>query len=347
MHELLIRKEDRLLIIAPHPDDESIGTGGLLALYANQSDVWLLTDGCIGGEEEADSISQRRKSEFINAVEYLHVSDYRMFGLRDGSLSGRISLLEKEPLLEYTKIFVPSEKDRHPDHMSAYQMVIQALEFQRIKDIEVYQYEIAAPLSYYSHVLDITGVMQQKQEAISKHGSQTKQMDYVTLATSLNAYRACSIGYRNSYLEVYCRASFNNGTNNDLLIAQKYQKFKNFFIAYDIWIKHLLNGDTLEKLLKERGLYVVAIYGFGRIGKRIFQALENTEIKIPYVIDKRIDPREVHEVSIVRPINDLEEVDGIIVSAFYDYDDIYYELHDVLNFTTVISFFELINTEKW
>lgn len=42
---LSVSNQDKIVIIAPHPDDECIGTGGLLALYPTLCDVIVLTDG--------------------------------------------------------------------------------------------------------------------------------------------------------------------------------------------------------------------------------------------------------------------------------------------------------------
>ena len=46
--KLSFSSKDRILIVAPHPDDEAIGCGGILALYGDQCDVLILTDGSKG-----------------------------------------------------------------------------------------------------------------------------------------------------------------------------------------------------------------------------------------------------------------------------------------------------------
>ena len=44
----IIQSTDKILVVAPHPDDETIGLGGLLLLYGEQIDVLVLTDGSKG-----------------------------------------------------------------------------------------------------------------------------------------------------------------------------------------------------------------------------------------------------------------------------------------------------------
>ena len=40
-----LNKDDRILVVAPHPDDESIGMGGFMTHYAKRIDVIILNDG--------------------------------------------------------------------------------------------------------------------------------------------------------------------------------------------------------------------------------------------------------------------------------------------------------------
>ena len=61
---LEIKPQDKCLVIAPHPDDESIGCGGIINLYPNKFDVVCLTH----GEENSE-----RAIEFKKAMEFAKV----------------------------------------------------------------------------------------------------------------------------------------------------------------------------------------------------------------------------------------------------------------------------------
>ena len=69
--KLNIDKEDKILVVAPHPDDETLGAGGLLALY-NHCDVIVVTDGRMGNPEwNADKTVRVREKELEEAMELL------------------------------------------------------------------------------------------------------------------------------------------------------------------------------------------------------------------------------------------------------------------------------------
>ena len=165
LQTLDIKENDHILIIAPHPDDECIGPGGLLARYPGQCRVIVLTDGREGqGDAAPERVKAVREREFQEEMSFLGIADYRMLGYEDGTLLRHTDCLEQIGLAGYTKIFVTGMHDNHPDHTAAYLSVRQALQKQGIGESEVYLYEVHAPLQCPTHLLDITDRMEEKQQ---------------------------------------------------------------------------------------------------------------------------------------------------------------------------------------
>ena len=79
----------RVLCVAPHPDDECIGSGGSLAMHRAQGDpvrVVIGTDGQAGDPDrrfDASSYAARRRAESRAGVRELGVDDIAYWGFPD------------------------------------------------------------------------------------------------------------------------------------------------------------------------------------------------------------------------------------------------------------------------
>lgn len=119
------------LIVAPHPDDEVLGCGGLVASARRPDaiEVLVLTDGelsppAASGDPELPAM---RRDESLRALDALGVSEqYVSFaGLPDGGLSDQAARLDRELYAAATRtpatdVFVPFRFDRHPDHQATH-----------------------------------------------------------------------------------------------------------------------------------------------------------------------------------------------------------------------------------
>ena len=75
--KLEVMPGERLLVVAPHPDDEAIGAGGLLALYGSQCDVLVLTDGAKGHKGLPEEVKREvRRLQFLAEMELVKPNGY-------------------------------------------------------------------------------------------------------------------------------------------------------------------------------------------------------------------------------------------------------------------------------
>ncbi|MFV0626875.1 MAG: PIG-L deacetylase family protein [Alphaproteobacteria bacterium] len=200
--EWKILPSDKICILAPHPDDETIGCGGLLFKYASQCDIVLLTDGRGGGTlEEQENLIEVRRKEFLRVMDYLKVNSFQILNAKDGWLVDSYDIFSKIDFEKYDYVLMPHEHDAHKDHI-----VVQAFfkrlckENKKIKAKPVY-YEIWAPIDMPNLYVDISDVVEKKKEAINFYESQIKDIDYASRILGLNHYRGIRhhIAYEESY----------------------------------------------------------------------------------------------------------------------------------------------------
>lgn len=187
----------RVLVISPHPDDESIGCGGTVRKHVEDGDmvfVVFLTSGEKGGHGRSEEETiQVREREARTAAELLGIEEIAFFHLPDGAVCATpaaVSQLRKR-LLEWLPelVYVPHLNEMHADHRAAVRIVKRSFQGIKCDGTRVLMYEIWTPLQHIDEIVDITPYVELKRAAIRAHRSQCAVMDFEAAALGLNRYR--------------------------------------------------------------------------------------------------------------------------------------------------------------
>ena len=201
---LPINEKARILIVAPHPDDESIGCGGLMLKYGAQCEILLLTDGRKGydssvptGEEQ---LVQRRAEEVRRAAAIAGIERIHMLGIPDNTLKQNEYMVSTFDITPYDYIFVPNHLERHKDHAPVLKMIQKMCRKQHAA-ARIYEYEVWSPIPGPTDMLNLNDLMERKLEMVRQYQSQIRFLDYEAMTEALNRYRGA--GQKTSYAEVY------------------------------------------------------------------------------------------------------------------------------------------------
>ena len=213
---------ERLLVLAPHPDDEALGCGGLVALHSNagkQVLVVVATDGTAADPStDANTARALREHETSLGLARLGVSRPAKFlGLPDRLLASNLDSLRaslREILLREQPDLVaaPSPVELHPDHVALARALFDVLHgdsalHSALPPGNVAFYEVGQPLQPNA-LVDITRVSEAKDAAIACHASQTGLRDYGRFTRGLNEFRTMTLGAETRVAEGYVVASF-------------------------------------------------------------------------------------------------------------------------------------------
>lgn len=165
------RLERRVLCIAPHPDDEVIGCGGMLAFHAERGDdvrVLVLSKG-------ADAVQAKlRQGECLAGLRLLGVEDARFLDFADGGLAEAAGLEERlEAELEDFApelIYAPSPFEHHADHRAAFAALARAARAGTDARVLLWGVNAAAPRDV---LFDISTRTAAKSRALAAHASQS------------------------------------------------------------------------------------------------------------------------------------------------------------------------------
>jgi LmbE family N-acetylglucosaminyl deacetylase/uncharacterized coiled-coil protein SlyX len=207
----------RVLVLAPHPDDEVFGCGGAIALYRQagvEVRVVVLTDGAVQAVETADRqrITNERQKETVAALSLLGVAQAQFWAFPDRGLhAADAALIDRvvDALDGVDLVFAPSPFEVHPDHLAVARLLLRALPLLQTRVGNTPQlmfYEVGALLAP-NFLLDISAVWPMKQQAMQCFVSQLSQQDYARHIAGLNAYRTYTLSPEVTHAEGYLSIS--------------------------------------------------------------------------------------------------------------------------------------------
>ncbi|MDF2541076.1 MAG: hypothetical protein K0S47_794 [Herbinix sp.] len=110
----------------------------------------------------------------------------------------------------------------------------------------------------------------------------------------------------------------------------KVDKFKGYYETLNQWMQLKQEGKSLEQYFDQNGYKSIAIYGMGELGNRLYFDLKDSNIQIKYAIDKNAE-RTYSELNVVTLEDELEDVDAIVVSAVFAFDEAEKEISKVMS----------------
>lgn len=199
----------RVLVLAAHPDDETAGCGGTIALLAAAgADVRVLFasdgDATIGTPYPPEETARRRRAEAGRAGEVLGCTTSSL-GLPDTRLAEHVAEIRagiEQAVAGFDPevVFVPWFLDGHPDHRAVSDALCQA----GLGEREVWGYETWTALPP-NRLVDITTVIDQKRRALAEHETAFLAFDVssiVELGRWRSAHGLMGRGYAEAFLAV-------------------------------------------------------------------------------------------------------------------------------------------------
>lgn len=207
--ELIERpKGQRILVLAPHMDDEIIGCGGTLYKHAKAKEeitVVYLTDGRNGNPEwdkmrlsgetrkqYEEELVRIRKEEARRSAEIIGIKELLFLDYPDSELQ-----LSKEAVSRLRDIFIknrpqvvylPFLTDNHRDHWQTNRIFCAVIKNDPFT-FTCCGYEVWNPINP-NYLVDITSCIEIKKKALAEFKSQLRHFDYIHTAAGLNAYRS-------------------------------------------------------------------------------------------------------------------------------------------------------------
>jgi LmbE family N-acetylglucosaminyl deacetylase len=212
-HESILPVARRVMVFAPHPDDEVFGCAGAIIQTVRSGasiQVLVFTDGCAHLEGQAmQDMKALREHESCVSAQRMGCPEPQFLGFEDRKLCDVRGLKDiiraKIEAFNPDLLFFPSFWEIHPDHRALCFATLEVAKegFHGItSDLVLMQYEVGSPM-LPNFILDITEQKNIKDAAVKAFESQLKFKSYDRCIDGLNRYRALTLNPKASFAEAY------------------------------------------------------------------------------------------------------------------------------------------------
>ncbi len=123
-----------------------------------------------------------------------------------------------------------------------------------------------------------------------------------------------------SFLAGKLIAEYNFGKRT-VLLEERANRNAAVISAFSSWMKNKQSGKSITTFLEKNHFYNIAIYGMHHLGEVLLKELQEKNITVSYAIDKNADTMKT-SIKMFRPDEELDEVDAIIVTPIFYFDEI-------------------------
>ena len=188
--------KDRVLVIAPHPDDETLGCGGSLMRFHHEGAelAWLIVTSVYENAGWSHDRLRRRDTEIAEVTKRIGFSEVvnlrlpatRLDTLPIGDLINHFAAVFKA--FAPTQLFLPSRSDAHTDHRVVFDAAAACTKWFRYPSVRlVLAYETlsetgsaidAEPGFHPNFFIDISDFLESKLELMQIYGSEMGEFPF-------------------------------------------------------------------------------------------------------------------------------------------------------------------------
>ena len=188
---------NRILVFAPHPDDETLGCGGTIARAVSEGAsvevVWITSGGSGHKKGNRDpKIAKQREKEALSAAKILGVSKSHFFREPDGSIESSARVIRKVVRIfrEFspTSVFTTYTDPVNSDHIVTNEIAAYVAIRGGIRIRALLNYEVWTPIETANLFVDIGEFIIIKRRALLAYKSQLKTRKYDEAIIALNRY---------------------------------------------------------------------------------------------------------------------------------------------------------------